>query len=252
MIQYPSRGRARIGVLVPFTNVNMEADMSLLRPQGVSFHFTRMGGYDADEVPDADQMQGLGAASLEEPLALLCGARPDLVMYGCTSATLTHGTRFDRDLAGSISAMSGAKTVTAAGALVFALQFLKARNIAFASPYTADINKAAIGFLKEAGFTTVSSAGVEEDLGNYGQTEMTPDDVFELGMRADCPAAEVLVLSCTEMRSVETINRLEQAIGKPVVTSNQAMVFEAMTLLGLPMATFNHGRLFECTNPGRS
>ena len=33
-----SRGRARIGVLVPFTNTNLEADMALLRPSGVSHH----------------------------------------------------------------------------------------------------------------------------------------------------------------------------------------------------------------------
>ena len=40
-----SRGKARIGVFVPFTNVNLEADMALLRPPGVSFHFQRLGGY---------------------------------------------------------------------------------------------------------------------------------------------------------------------------------------------------------------
>ena len=56
----PSRGRARIGVLVPFTNTNLEPDLTMLRPAGVSFHFARMGGYDIDAVPDAKQMAGLG------------------------------------------------------------------------------------------------------------------------------------------------------------------------------------------------
>ena len=64
-----SRGRARFGILVPFTNKNLEPDMALLQPEGVSMHFARMGGYDADEIPDEAQMQGLGAADLEEPLA---------------------------------------------------------------------------------------------------------------------------------------------------------------------------------------
>ena len=48
-----SRGRARFGILVPFTNTNLEPDMGLLRPEGVSMHFTRMGGYIQDKVPDA-------------------------------------------------------------------------------------------------------------------------------------------------------------------------------------------------------
>ena len=45
-----SRGRARFGVLVPFTNTNLEPDMVLLRPDGVSPHVARMGGYDQDEI----------------------------------------------------------------------------------------------------------------------------------------------------------------------------------------------------------
>lgn len=239
-----SRGRARIGVLVPYTNVNMESDLAMMRPEGVSFHFTRMGGYDVDAVPDASQMAGLGAAPLDEPLALLSGARPDLVMYGCTSATLTHGTAFDRDLAVQINQLSGAKTVTAAGALVFSLQALGVKSIGFGTPYTADINEEAIQFLTHSGFDVVTAAGVDEDLGNYGQGEMAPDEVFELGLRANSDAAEAVVLSCTEMRSVEVITRLEAALKKPVVTSNQAMMFEACRLLDLPTGEINFGSLF--------
>ena len=240
-----SRGRARIGVLVPFTNVNMESDLAMMRPEGVSFHFTRMGGYDVDAVPDASQMAGLGEAPLDEPLALLNGARPDLVMYGCTSATLAHGTAFDRDLTDRINRLSGARTVTAAGALVYSLGALGVKSIGFATPYTADINEAAIQFLTNSGFEAVSTAGVDEDLGNYGQAEITPDEVFDMGVRADSDAAEAIVLSCTEMRSVEVISQLEDTLGKPVVTSNQAMMYEACCLLGLPPGELNFGNLFK-------
>ncbi len=87
----PSRGLGRIGLLVPFTNTNLEPDMGLLAPAGCSIHVARMGGYDADAVPDAAQMAGFGTADLDEPLRLLAGARPDVTLYGCTSATLAHG-----------------------------------------------------------------------------------------------------------------------------------------------------------------
>lgn len=75
----PSRGNGRIGVLVPFTNTNLEPDMALLCPPGVSMHFARLGGYDVDAIPDAGQMAGLGAADLDEPLRLLAGVRPDVI-----------------------------------------------------------------------------------------------------------------------------------------------------------------------------
>ena len=238
-----SRGRARVGVLVPFTNTNLEADMLLLRPAGMSFHFARLGGYDADEIPDSRQMAGLGAASLDEPLRLLCGVRPDIVMYGCTSATLTHGADFDRDLARRINRMSGAKTVTAAGSLVHAARVLGVSRIGFASPYVAQINDEAIGFLSSCGIETVSRFDYPVALGNYGQGELEPDQVFELGVKADAPEAEAVILSCTDMRSVEVIDRLEKTLGKPVISSNQAMLFAVLQLLAPDIGVAGYGRL---------
>lgn len=240
-----SRGRARFGVLVPFTNTNLEPDMALLRPDGVSLHFARIGGYDEDEIPDADQMHGLGAADLDAPLRLLLGVRPDVVLYGCTSATLTHGPAFDRDLAARIRAQSGADTVTAAGALVHALNTLGTSRIGFASPYVAAINDMAVQFLAQSGVETVARSEVTDALDNYGQGALEPQAVFELGQAADHAEAEAIVLSCTDMRSVEIIARLEDAVGKPVITSNQAMAFQAMQLAGIGEPLPGFGTLLE-------
>lgn len=245
MTAFPSRGRARIGVLTPFTNTNLEPDMALMRVAGVSLHFARMGGYDADEIPDETQMRGLGAADLEAPLALLMGAQPDVILYGCTSATLTHGPSFDRALADRIRADSGAATVTAAGALVNALRALGARRIGFASPYVPAINDMAVGFLAMEGFETVARADMAEALDNEGQGALTPEAVLQLGLKTDAPGADAIVLSCTDMRSVETIARLEAALGKPVVSSNQAMQFQALQALSIGDPLPGFGRLLE-------
>jgi len=85
-------------------------------------------------------------------------------------------------------------------------------------------NREAAEFLSASGIETVSSAYVGSDLGNYGQAESTHKQVFELGCRADVPKAQALVLSCTDMRAVEDTDRLEDALGKPVITSNQALM----------------------------
>ena len=63
-----SRGTARIGLLVPFTNTNLEADMARLRPNGVSLHFARLRGYDRDEIPDEAQMAGQQIIRTHKPL----------------------------------------------------------------------------------------------------------------------------------------------------------------------------------------
>ncbi len=44
MDEKASRGRARMSIVVPFSNTNVEPDMQMLRPDGVSLHFARVGG----------------------------------------------------------------------------------------------------------------------------------------------------------------------------------------------------------------
>ena len=228
-----SRGRARIGVVVPFSNTNLEPDLMLLRPPGVSLHFARAGGYDLDKIPDSKQMGDFALASLDDVISSLTAARPDLILYGCTSATLSHGPKFDRKFAARIESKAQVPAVTAAGALVESLQGKNINRIAFGSPYVEQLNRDAITFLSACEIETVSQAYVGSELGNYGQSELTPKQVFDLGIRADSPQAQALVLSCTDMRAVEAIDELESKIGKPVITSNQALMQSAVAILGL-------------------
>ncbi len=240
-----TRTAAKIGVLVPFTNTNLEPDMVLMRPLGTTVHFQRMGGYDVDEIPGSDQMAGLGASDITHDLRMISGVRPDVVLYGCTSATLTHGPSFDADLAKQIKAGSGAISLTAAGSLIAGVKAVGAAKVGFSSPYLGEINEQAVAFLAENGIETVRCADVGRELGNYGQGELTPDEVFELACQADHPDAQAIVLSCTDMRSVEAIERVEAKLGKPVVTSNQAMMFCLMRALNLPRHDRMPGRLFN-------
>ncbi|WP_372574150.1 maleate cis-trans isomerase family protein [Ruegeria jejuensis] len=241
-----NRGLARIGVLVPYTNTNLEPDLMRMRVPGTTLHAQRMGGYDADEIPGSDQMAGLGASDISHDLRMIAGVRPDIVLYGCTSATLTHGPTFDTKLAKSIADTCQAKCVTAAGALVAALQALGVQRIGFSSPYLDEINQQAVRFLESNGIGTIRCADIDRTLGNYGQGELTPAEIHDLALRADHKQAEAIVLSCTDMRSVEVVAEIEVALGKPVVTSNQAMMFCVMRALGLSRHSALPGRLFEC------
>ena len=91
----------------------------------------------------------------------------------------------------------------------------------------------------------VARSEVTETLDNTGQGALAPEDVFALGQRADHPEAQAIVLSCTDMRSVETITKLEETLGKPVITSNQAMAFQAFQLAGIADPFPGYGQLLE-------
>lgn len=215
----------KIGVLVPFTNTNIEADMIRMCPEGASIHFTRMGGYDLAKIPDSDQMTAMGETNISEPLRLIAAVSPDVIFYGCTSATMAQGLNFDERLKTSIAATTGAFCITAAGALIEALSALKVTKIGFASPYVQNVNDLAIKFLSDAGFETVARSELEKSLNSTEQGALTPDEVYTLAVQADSPETEAIVLSCTDLRAVEVVERLEAKTGKPVVTSNQAMMF---------------------------
>ena len=232
-----SRGRARIGVVVPVSNSNLEPDLALLRPRGVSLHFARVGGYDLDAVPDGAQMRQLAQESLDDIIDSLAACRVDVILYGCTSATLAHGRDFDRDLRRQIEARAGVPAVTAAGAVVEALRDLNAARIGLATPYTADLNRAAAAYLESCGIEVAAAAGVDAALDNYQQGALTPAQVFALGLRADHARAQAALLSCTDMRAVEVIDALEAALDKPVVTSNQALLYAALKRLNARPAT---------------
>ena len=207
--------------------------MAMMRPWGVSLHVTRAGGYDLDQVPDSNQMRKFAEANLEEVISGLAAARVDFVLYGCTSATLSWGLDFDRDFEARIARLAGVGAVTAAGALAEALRDLNLSRVGFCSPYTRQLNAEGAAFLGQAGFEVISQAYVGADLGNDGQGAMTPEEVYRLGLKADRADAEALVLSCTDMRAVETIGALEETLGKPVVTSNQALMHVARKRLSL-------------------
>ena len=227
------RGTARLGFVVPVSNTNLEPDMYSTQPAGTSVHFVRAGGYDLDKVPDSEQMARFADASLEPVLRDLGAARPDVVAYGCTSATLTRGPGYDHAFCGKMHELTGVPCVTAAGALYEALVRLGTNKISFTSPYTRRLNQEGADFLATAGLDVINVAYIGRDLGNYGQSGLKPAEVFELGVSADHPEAECIVLSCTDMRAVETLDALEQHLGKPVISSNQALMHVVAGRLGL-------------------
>ena len=62
-------------------------------------------------------------------------------------------------------------------------------------------------------------------------------------MKVNKPDVEAIVLSCTDMRSVEAIDQIESDTGKPVVTSNQAMIYQLCLRLNLPADYLIGGKL---------
>ena len=78
---------------------------------------------------------------------------------------------------------------------------------------------------------------------------MTPQRWLELAQENDCPEADGVFLSCTNTRQIEAVAAIEAALGKPVVNSNQAVLWGCLKRLreklGNVPAMPNLGRLMN-------
>lgn len=221
----------RVGVLVPFTNTNLEPDLTGIQTTALSFHFTRIAGYDTAAVPSIDEMAAMAEAPVRAAFDLLMAIRPRLFLYGCTSAMLALGPEFEKRAAAQMSAYAGAPVVTAAGAIVAALKELAVSSIAICSPYNEPLTRVTADFFRNAGSNVTSTAKPPTALRSLEQGALAPEAILELAEKADHPEAEAIVIPCTDLRAVSCIEALENRLGKPVVTSNQALMWATTTHL---------------------
>jgi len=233
----PSRGLARIGVVVPVSNTNLEPDMAMLAPAGVSIHVARSGGYDVESIPDENQMRQYSNSATDEPVESLRLCRADVILYGCTSATLAQGPEYDARFREHIEKVTGIPAITAASALTDAIIDLNISRFAFTSPYVRTLNDLAVSFIESCGMRCVGRVDTPDPFSNLDIANASPASIIAMAEKANTPDAEVIVISCTDFRAVEAVQEIERRIKKPVVTSNQAMMVWALKRLRLDCST---------------
>ena len=235
----------RVGVLVPYANTNLEPDLHRFKVKNLNYYITRIAGYEINKIPDEEQMKQMGESDLTEALKLINGILPNAILYGCTSANLSQGLKFTHDLEKLISKTCGCVAISASGALILAIKALNIKNIALASPYVKKINDLAIKYFLEAGLEVVSLSDTGKKLTNYEQGNLSPEKIIKLACEADSKNCEAIVLPCTDIKAVEVINIIEDKIGKPVITSNQAMIFALLKSLNLKPDNSFPGKIFD-------
>ena len=110
--------------------------------------------------------------------------------------------------------------------------------------------------LRETGMAvsaeTISRASEEglkiTDMKGLGATNMMDvslDATYELALEVDSKDAEVVFISCTGLRSLELIDRLEKELDKPVISSNTATMWNVLRILGIDDPLKGCGILFD-------
>lgn len=186
---------------------------------------------------------------VERAAAELATARPDLVLMAGTAGAFTGGLGFDRELSQRISSVTGGPATTTMTSVVMALRALELTRFKVVTPYIDTVDKRLQEVLEQSGFAPVSVTGMgilkSIDMGDLPVAEVRR--FVRAAMRDGAPGHGVLIC-CGNLRSLELIGELEQDFGQPVVTSNQASLWYALTMLGIDpgdRARDRGGRLFQ-------
>lgn len=216
-----------IGVIVPH-DMALDREMWWWTPAEVTLFFTRTP-YTALPVTLEMAEYVSGAAAVRRCGEALSAVSPAVYAYGCTSGSFVNGLSGERRLVDAMIAAGAPVAVTASGAILRALEYLNVTRVAIATPYTPEVTERLSLFLAEAEVGVVASAhlGLTEHIWRvpYARTA-------ELICSADSPQAEAVVVSCTNLPTYEVIAALEERLGKPVITANQATMWAALRAIG--------------------
>jgi maleate isomerase len=244
--QEPRRGPAHLGLVVPATDeVSEGAFTEMLAGHDVSVVASRVAFENPVTLANLARM----IDDLSRATALLLpGGRVDVVAFSCTSATVAAGVEA---VARSIqAARPGVPFTTPITAAVAGCRRLGVRRIAVLTPYVDEVNEAIHGFLT-AGGLEITGFGSFHLLTDADIASVPVEAIVAAGRALDSGAAEALFISCTGLRGHAAIAALERETGKPVVTSNQAQLWEALSLIGHDEPVRGYGRLLASLAPAR-
>ena len=147
---------ARVGLMIPSSNTMMEVDFTRDLPPGHALHTARM--YMEDTTP-AGENRMLDEFAL--PAARDLGtARPDVVVFGCTSAGALRGNDYDTELCQRISELTHAPVVSTIGAVRTAIEASGAASIGVITPYVDELNEKIKASIEDDGIDVAGITGL--------------------------------------------------------------------------------------------
>lgn len=216
MSDYGTRGL--VGVLPPQANTTVEAELGVLLEPDVTMIVSRLTCFEPDS-----RARLLGYfRGMETALRAFDAARPDVVLFACTGSTYLVGLdEEDRRFAAQ-----PLRIVSAARAVLKALDALGAKRLALVSPYPAWLTEACVAFWQAQGKTVVTVRTPEGDrsdtrrIYDLGSAQALQEIRAVADTKADC-----ILVTGTGMPSLAAIAKARAKA--PVLSSNLCLAWAA-------------------------
>lgn len=212
---------AHTGVLLPWANTVVEAELHRVTGQSVIWHYARLVPASRTTGLDARFLAGLLEA-VPDALVQLSALPLRYAYLACTSAAFMYPESTE-------AARKKARVllVSAFDAITVALSRLAAGHIVLLTPYPDEVAEAEARMFRRSGIAVTGCASLGLD---DGYDTITGAHVKKLIEKVGCAAideAEAIVLSCTGWPTLDLIPELQKDLGKPVISSNLAIGWHA-------------------------
>ncbi len=234
--------RIKVGLIVPSSNTTVEWDFQRLMPKHVSLHSARMWltGSGSEGLPRMNEDMEVAANHLGS-------AAVDLIVYACTGGSLLEGAGHDTRISARITELTGIPATTISTASRQALTTLDMHKLVVCCPYQDSMTKKVGDYLDANGYQVVSLAGRRKE-DNLAIGNDSLDEIVNFVTDNTVDHADGIFLSCTNWRTTDVCQQIEDRTGKPVVTANQATAWVTRHLIGVTDPVVGYGRLMM-TNP---
>lgn len=240
----------KLGLIVPSLNSVMEYEIQRMTRGAMSLHTMRVSAHWNGTSATVGTRENLLWMDSQVPDAakLLGHAGVDVICYGCTGGGVIDGPGADERLCSAVTRVTGIPATVTIRSVVAALRELGARTIGVASPYEPWLNESLRAFLEASDFKVAAILGfggaTNRKITFEEAARISAEDVAQLAIRVDRPESDAIFVSCTNFPTLEVVQSLEERLGKPVITSTTASMWEMLRMVGDRRDVPGAGRLF--------
>jgi maleate isomerase len=235
-----------IGVLTPHAEAGHEVELPDMARGRVVARVARVQESDGDGRPPTSPpgLLALTASSvLDDASAAFAGGSVDAIGYASTSTGYALGVDAEAAMLERLSQRWGLPVAGTSLAAAAALRALGVRRVALVHPpwFSDELNDLGAAYFGGEGFEVVSSQSA--DLPNDpGLIE--PGAVVEWISRHLGDEAEAVFIGGTGFRAARAIEALEERVGRPVLESNQVLLWSILSRVDSDIEVTGYGRLF--------
>jgi|TARA_B110000914_G_C15491894_1_gene461048 maleate isomerase len=173
---------------------------------------------------------------------ILPDERINTIAYGCTSGTIAIGE--DKVKEKILLAKQDCYVTTPVTSAIKAFKQMNVRKIALFTPYPDAVNKTILDYFTQKSIEVSSFTSLNLNLDSE-IAQVDPNYILEISSKLEIKNADALFISCTALPVLDILDKLENKIQKPVLSSNQTLIWDTIRSVGCKSPIKGYGKLLE-------